>query len=172
MMKKRKYVCRFFLAWQDRAEEKWLSEMAMNGWMLKKLFLFVYLFEKTEPNETVYRLDYKATSNRDEEEYIRIFQDAGWRHVTRLFNWHYFAADASQVQTTAIYTDRESEALKYKGLLRVLYTVFIGVCLSLFLPLLYVGVHGYLYGLYGFGLIAIALLIACILKVRSKTKID
>lgn len=77
---------------------------------VKVLLLFIYIFEKTKPSNTVYRLDYKTTSNLDQEEYIHIYEDAGWKHVTQFLNWHYFAADPSQVQTNAIYTDRESEA--------------------------------------------------------------
>ncbi|MDE1455460.1 DUF2812 domain-containing protein, partial [Bacillus paralicheniformis] len=62
MSKKRKRKFRFFLAWQDRKEENWLNEMAKQGWMLKSFFLFIYIFEKTKPSNTVYRLDYKTTS--------------------------------------------------------------------------------------------------------------
>ncbi|MEC0712147.1 DUF2812 domain-containing protein [Bacillus haynesii] len=171
MSKKRKRKFRFFLAWQDRKEENWLNEMAKKGWMLKSFFLFFYIFEKTKPSNTVYRLDYKTTSNLDQEEYIHIYEDAGWKHVTQFLNWHYFAADPSQVQTNVIYTDRESEAEKYNGLLKVLYAALASVFLSSGLPLLIIDIPGYFYWIEAFNLFVLCLLIVCILKVRKKTRI-
>ncbi|MDR4215848.1 DUF2812 domain-containing protein, partial [Bacillus paralicheniformis] len=86
----------------------------------------------------------------DQEENIHIYEDAGWKHVTQFLNWHYFAADPSQVQTNAIYTDRESEAQKYNGLLKVLYAAFASVFLSLGLPLPVIGIPGFFYWIAAF----------------------
>ncbi|WP_442598394.1 DUF2812 domain-containing protein [Neobacillus sp. D3-1R] len=126
-----KKVWKIFFAWQDNKEEEWLQEMTQKGWALKKS-RFVYTFEKIEPSNYVYKLDYKTTSNKDLEEYKAIFEDAGWEHVTQFGSWHYFRTKASNAETPDIYSDNESKIQKYKGLM---HSLLVGLLAMLVLSL-------------------------------------
>lgn len=123
MSRRNKKVFRLFLAWQDEKEEEWLREMSLKGWEFKRYF-FGYNFEKTEPKDVVYRLDYKSTFNNDFDEYLKIYQDAGWEHVAQGIRWNYFRTDVKDCVLPEIYSDNYSKIQKYKGLLRVLLTIF------------------------------------------------
>lgn len=52
---KRKW--RVFWLWDFDKEERWLNEMASQGWQLRHPGFCNYLFEKGEPGEYVYRLE-------------------------------------------------------------------------------------------------------------------
>lgn len=72
---------KWFWAWQDDKEEAWLSEMAQAGWHLKwPAMPGFYTFEAGAPRQDVYRLDY-VFSNKDYQNYLQLFQDAGWQHL-------------------------------------------------------------------------------------------
>lgn len=43
-------IRRFFIASSAEKEEKWLNEMALKGYVLKKASLGKYVFNKTEKN--------------------------------------------------------------------------------------------------------------------------
>ncbi|SFB09715.1 MULTISPECIES: DUF2812 domain-containing protein [unclassified Bacillus (in: firmicutes)] len=113
-MKKTKKVFKIFFAWQDNKEEEWLNDMAVQGWGLKKYALY-YEFEKIEPTNYVYKLDFKA-GNHDMDEYKAIFEDAGWEHVAQYGGWHYFRTVGVQMASPDIYSDSESKIQKYKSL--------------------------------------------------------
>ncbi|MFD1737306.1 DUF2812 domain-containing protein [Bacillus salitolerans] len=156
-MTKYKKVFKVFWAWQDNKEEKWLNEMANSGWKLKNYNLTGYTFEKCEPNNYVYKLDYKSTSNCDLHEYISIFHDAGWEHVTQFTGWHYFRTESNGTDFPDIFSDVESKIQKYRSLsqnlvisLLVLIVVSFNVLFSknisfaIFIKSVYVGLIGLL----------------------------
>ncbi len=118
-----KRVFRFFWAWEDEDEGRWLAEMAHQGWHLVKSG-FPFQFRRGEPKEVRYRMDYHAREELDRGEYLNLFRDAGWEHVCKYGPWHYFRADAA-AGVCDIYTDVPSLTGKYRRLLRVL--VFFGL---------------------------------------------
>ena len=119
MVKKFKRVFKALWAWDDEKEEVWLREMAQKGWLLRSYLPFLYTFESCEPKDYIYKLDYKATLNSDIDEYLAIFEDAGWEHVYQFGGWHYFRAQGDK-NLPDIYSDNASKIQKYKGLLRVI----------------------------------------------------
>ncbi len=123
MTKELKRVFNIFLIWQEDKEERWLREMALKGWHLIDFTVFMYIFIKGDPEDYVYKLDYKVSCNSDLPEYINIFQEAGWEHVTQFLGWHYFRTKAEGSRTPDIYSDNESRIQKYQSLLYVIYVV-------------------------------------------------
>jgi len=115
-MKEKKRVFKLFWAWQDEEEEKWLSKMAEEGWHLKK-GPWIYTFGKGEPENAIYKLDFNRTSQKDRDEYLTLFQDAGWEHITEYMSWHYFKSNKERVIYPDIYSDKESKIQKYKTML-------------------------------------------------------
>ncbi|MGI5839395.1 MAG: DUF2812 domain-containing protein [bacterium] len=68
----------------------WLREMAQ-----KNRFLTDYIFPSCnsvsgEPEDYIYKLDYKSTDNCDIGEYLNIFADVGWEYAAQIIGWHYF----------------------------------------------------------------------------------
>jgi hypothetical protein len=112
---------RWFLPWQDEKEETWLEEMSKTGWHLKSVQLpCVYSFEKGVPCRNVYRLDYMLMKKDKLDEYLQIFQDAGWDYVGEMSNWRYWRKRVVNGETPEIFTDNESKIRKYQRLLAIM----------------------------------------------------
>jgi Protein of unknown function (DUF2812) len=120
---------KWFWAWQDDKEETWLEEMSRQGLHLQSPGLpGMYYFESGEPRDYVYRLDFN-NSYKNRNEYLQIFQDAGWKHVGRLGGWDYFRKLRQPGEVMEIYSDKESKIQKYYRLL---------LTLIIFLPIMIV----------------------------------
>ena len=112
-----KRVVKVFFAWQDEKEEKWLEKMAGEGWQLESVAPFVYWFARSAPEKTAYRLDYKHTLDKDYQEYLAFFKDAGWELAATLSNWHYFRIRPQNEVVPEIYNSDRAKAQKYRRLL-------------------------------------------------------
>ena len=114
---------RWFWPWQDEKEEAWLGEMSQGGWHLKSVRLpCVYTFTKGDPSPKIYRLDYMPVNKAKNQEYLQIFQDAGWEYVGEMSNWRYWSKLVGPGETPEIFTDNESKIKKYQRMLA--YMVF------------------------------------------------
>ena len=123
--KDKKTMFKIFLPWQDEQEEKWLVEMSVNGWRLKSTSPYLYTFNQTEPERIVYRLDYKQTLDKDYQEYLNIFKDAGWELAAVMSNWHYFRIQPQNQAVPEIFNSDRAKAQKYRRLLYGLMPFFI-----------------------------------------------
>ncbi|PKO12103.1 MAG: hypothetical protein CVU39_25860 [Chloroflexi bacterium HGW-Chloroflexi-10] len=121
-------IKKWFWPWQDEVEEKWLEEMALQGWHLKKADYFgKYAFEKGESQAVCYRLDYVTISKKEElESYYQLFKDSGWEHVGILGGWQYFRTVRKDGMEQEIFTDQSSKIQKYQRLI-LTYVIFIPV---------------------------------------------
>jgi hypothetical protein len=112
-----KIALKLFLPWQDENEEKWLEEMAAIGWKLESVVPLFYSFRSGSPEQTTIRLDYKSTWDKDYQEYLATFRDAGWTLQTTLGNWHYFSIKPQNNVVPEIYNSNRTKAQKYRRLL-------------------------------------------------------
>lgn len=111
---------KFFGAWNDHKEEAWLGAMAQEGWHLHSLgFPGIYHFTSGTPREDVYRLDF-ITDRKEFQNYLQLFQDAGWEHIGEMGGWQYFRTRKKDNQIPEIYTDSASKSQKYSRLLAYL----------------------------------------------------
>ena len=146
---------KWFFAWQDEEEENWLHEMALQGWHLIGFsFPTLYRFEKGEPNNVFYRLDYKTSPRRDMDAYLQLFKDTGWEYCGEMAGWQYFSKEPKAGETLEIFTDDESKIAKYR---RVQWMVFI-----LFFPLILV---------MDFNRFSIGIVFCCILFIYAQIKL-
>ena len=84
----------WFWAWEDEKEEAWLREMSQKGQHFRSVSPpSTYIFEKGEPIDYVYRLDY-FTNRKDRSNYLQIFQDAGWDYKGEMGGWQYFRQES------------------------------------------------------------------------------
>lgn len=97
-------------------EEKWLNEQSKLGWKLVKKGI-CYTFRKNPQQELVYAVDYRIFKNKvDYQDYLNLFQDSGWIHVTgsKDSGEHYFSAAPKQGSSVSIFSDRKSSINRYK----------------------------------------------------------
>ena len=85
-MTETKTVYKFFWVWDFEKEERWLNEMAMDGWALRSVGICRYTFERTEPGEYMVRLEMREA----DDEYMELMKESGAEYVGRYLQWHYF----------------------------------------------------------------------------------
>ena len=69
---------RWFNIMDYKKEETYLSKRHQKGWKFKKVtFPGIYTFEKCEPENVIYQLDYNKDVVKHQSEYVRMFEDCG-----------------------------------------------------------------------------------------------
>ena len=108
---------RWFWAWQDHQQEAWLESMSREGWHLKDVDWIAYTFERGEPAEYVYRLDYRP--DKDAYEFQEFVLEAGWQYIGKTTGWLYFRLPAQAGEPAELYTDPEGKIARYKRLIGI-----------------------------------------------------
>lgn len=86
-----KKCCRFFGGLLD-TQEKWLNKMSGMGYRLVRTGKMLYEFERCEPNEFQYRIDFIGEKSKaDAEEYRRFLEDMGYKAFFKNINLNYSA---------------------------------------------------------------------------------
>lgn len=94
----RKTSVRFFTIADWEEEEKWLRKMHGNGWKLVDAIApCFYRFESCEPEDVIYRLDFK--NNEQNPEYMQMLRDFGWEYCASCIGWLYFRKPAEETTT-------------------------------------------------------------------------
>lgn len=111
MAKSRKTEIKIFTIADYEEEETWLREQHRQGWKLVNTNLPVfYHFVKCEPEDVVYRLDYKNSG--EDGNYMQMFQDYGWEYFNSCMGWLYFRKPVSEMDSDMdeeIFSDGESK---------------------------------------------------------------
>ena len=91
----RKTKIHFFTIADYEEEERWLREHHKNGWKIVEMIPpCVYIFESCEPQDVIYRLDYKNAAQTPE--YMQMLEDFGWEYVAQCMGWLYFRKPAEE----------------------------------------------------------------------------
>jgi len=119
---------RFFVNFQK--EEKWLENMAAQGWQLKKSF-FTYNFVSATPEQANIKIDYRHFKNQqDFLEYRSLFEDSGWQHISGTKNsGNQYFKQVGDCNTEDIFSDDTSRAGRHKR-----FSVMMLVMFFVFLP--------------------------------------
>ena len=73
---------KYFTILQWKQEQDYLREQHKKGWKFTRVSGFCcYHFEKAEPEDVVYQLDYNPEGIEHKGEYIQMFQDCGWEYL-------------------------------------------------------------------------------------------
>lgn len=113
---------RWFWAWNAEKEEKWLNEMARQGWNLSGIGFCRYTFEEGEAGVYQYRLEllehypYHPESQR----YIRFLEDTGVEEIGSVQRWAYFRKRTSG-EPFHLFSDIDSK-IKHLRRINVLLT--------------------------------------------------
>ena len=107
-------------------EALYLREMHAQGWKLKEVsysnlaVAVKYTFEKCQPEQVVYQLDFYPMKKSERASYLQLFKDCGWEHITGFNGFSYFRKPYSQIESDAefeIYTDAAGKLAMVKRIL-------------------------------------------------------
>lgn len=73
-------MIKFRIYLDKEAEEKWLNQMAADGWAMESFFGGIYQFSACEKGAYTYRVDFGDKLFSISEDYRELMQDAGCRN--------------------------------------------------------------------------------------------
>ena len=107
-------------------EALYLRKMHAEGWKLRKvsysilLFAVKYTFEKCQPEQVSYQLDFYPMKKSERASYLQLFKDCGWEHITNFNGFSYFRKAHSEIESDAefeIYNDAAGKLAMVKKIL-------------------------------------------------------
>ena len=122
----KKIVYRIFTIADYEREALYFREMHAKGWKLRKvsysilLFVVKYTFEKCQPEQVSYQLDFYPMEKSERSSYLQLFKDCGWEHITDFNSFSYFRKAHSEIESDAefeIYNDATGKLAMVKRIL-------------------------------------------------------
>ena len=122
----KKIVYRIFTIADYEREALYFREMHAKGWKLRKvsysilLFAVKYTFEKCQPEQVTYQLDFYPMKKSERASYLQLFKDCGWEHITDFNGFSYFRKLHSGIESDAefeIYNDAAGKLAMVKRIL-------------------------------------------------------
>ena len=122
----KKIVYRIFTIADYEREALYFREMHAKGWKLRKvsysilLFAVKYTFEKCQPEQVSYQLDFYPMEKSERSSYLQLFKDCGWEHITDFNGFSYFRKLHSGIESDAefeIYNDAAGKLAMVKRIL-------------------------------------------------------
>lgn len=136
---KTKKTFKLFTIFGYEKEQTYLREMHRSGWKFMKVSIpGIYHFEKCDPEDVVYQLDYNQEGLAHKEEYVQMFRDCGWEYLQDCCGYSYFRKSASEANgAEEIFCDDHSRAQMlervFKGRLLPMPFLFIVSILQFYL---------------------------------------
>ena len=122
----KKIVYRIFTIADYEREALYFREMHAKGWKLRKvsysilLFAVKYTFEKCQPEQVSYQLDFYPMEKSERASYLQLFKDCGWEHITDFNGFSYFRKAHFEIESDAefeIYNDAAGKLAVVKRIL-------------------------------------------------------
>lgn len=105
-----KVIFKLFLITDFEKQETYLMEMHKKGWKLTEVKWGVfYHFEKCEPADVVYKIDFKPMNKAERSFYTQMYQDYGWEHVYTRRSCMLFRKKSVDNEDLAIFSDKSSK---------------------------------------------------------------
>ena len=125
-MMEKKVVYRITTIADYDREALYLAEMHAKGWKLKEVsysnlvVAVKYTFEKCQPEQVSYQLDFYPMKKSERASYLQLFKDCGWEHITDFNGFSYFRKVLSNIESDAefeIYNDATGKLAMIKRIL-------------------------------------------------------
>ena len=125
-MMEKKVVYRIATIADYDREALYLRKMHAEGWKLKEVtysnlvVAVKYTFEKCQPEQVSYQLDFYPMKKSDRASYLQLFKDCGWEHITDFNSFSYFRKAHSEIESNAefeIYNDAAGKLAMVKRIL-------------------------------------------------------
>ncbi len=132
-MEQRSKEFKWFTIFDYEKEQEYLRSKNKEGWKLMKVKCpGIYYFQKCEPEDVVYQLDYYKDADKSKGEYIQMFTDCGWEYIDEMVGFSYFRKPVAVMsEEEEIFNDdaSKSDMLErvYKGRMRPLRIYIITV---------------------------------------------
>lgn len=104
-------------------EEKWVNDMAAEGWHLEKFSFGRFVFTKGEPGAYIFRNEFIRMNSSEKEDYFDFLKDSGITIINELGGWVYMKKAAAE-GPFEIYTDTKSKIAYYKRMLSIFALFF------------------------------------------------
>ena len=130
---------KYFSIFNHKKEEEYLRDMHKRGWRFVRVSGFgTYHFERCEPEDVVYALDYNPQTEKTRSEYLRLFADCGWSYIQDYVGYSYFCKRAADMNgEESIFNDDDSRTAMmgrvYKGRVFPLVGIFCSCLLPQFI---------------------------------------
>ena len=121
---------KYFSIFNHEKEEEYLRNQHKAGWKFVKVTgIGTYHFEKCQPEDVVYQLDYNQEGLKNKQDYVRMFEDCGWEYIQDYVDYSYFRKAAVDMNgNEEIFSDETSRIAMmervYKGRLIPLLVIF------------------------------------------------
>lgn len=125
-MMEKKIVYRIATIADYDREALYLRKMHAEGWRLKEVthsnlvVAVKYTFEKCQPEQMSYQLDFYPMKKSERASYLQLFKDCGWEHITNFNGFSYFRKAHSEIESDAefeIYNDATGKLAMVKRIL-------------------------------------------------------
>ncbi len=111
---------KYRLVYNPYAVEKWVNDMASQGWHLKKFTWIRFTFERGEPGSYIYRQDeLERFGAPNEGEYLEFLKSSGIEQVDRSGNFVFFRK-AAKDGPFELYSDKKNKISKLSQKISVL----------------------------------------------------
>ena len=151
-------MIRFRLYFDKDKETAWLNEMSGRGWAMNGFFAGFYRFEKCEPGEYIYQIDFGDEMYHVSDEYRGLMEDIGAEIVALWGYWIILRKPAAE-GPFELYTDPESMIEHYTKIRRMFKAVTILELVGLFIEV-GCGMAGNVFG-WAFAVLIAALVLVC-----------
>lgn len=121
---------RFYTVADWKEEQDYLRKRHQEGWKLTSVRgLGMYHFERCEPEDMVYQLDYNPDGLEHKTEYVQMFKDCGWEYILDFVGYSYFRKPSSRMRgDEEIFCDdasrKEMMMRVFKGRARPMVIIF------------------------------------------------
>ena len=134
MQTKKEY--RYFSIFDHKKEEEYLRSQHKNGWKFVKVTgLGTYHFDKCEPEDVVYQLDYNNEKTCNKDEYIKMFEDCGWEYLQQFAGYSYFSKrKADMADEEEIFSDDSSRLAMMERVLKARLLPLLVIFCAFILP--------------------------------------
>ena len=125
-MMEKKVVYRIATIADYDREALYLRKMHAGGWKLKEVtysnlvVAVKYTFEKCQPEQVSYQLDFYPMKKSESASYLQLFRDCGWEHIIDFNGFSYFRKLHSGIESDAefeIYNDAAGKLAMVKRIL-------------------------------------------------------
>lgn len=129
-----KTVHKLFWVWEFDKEERWLNEMAAQGWVLEKIGYCTYTFVQCEPGEYMIRLELleNRPSHKSSLEYIEFLEETKAQYLGSMMRWVYFRKKTTDGEFN-LFSDNQSRIQHLNRMLQLmLVLMFLEFSVGLF----------------------------------------
>ena len=133
-------MIKFRLYLDKDSETEWLNQMVEKGWAMKRFFAGFYQFERCEPGQYIYQVDFGSRLYHVSDDYREFMEDAGVE-IVQLWGYWVILRKPAADGPFELYTDVDSTIGHYTKIRRMFHGAILLETLCL-IGEIWVGIQG------------------------------